>query len=226
MAFPPDGAVIASGDYDDMVHLWETSTGREIRCLDVPDEGTAVGIAYCADGQLLTVNRHKCFISVSHPNTGRLVQRLWKVSDEQWRMAFRPDGKRLAISAGDTIRIWNTGTWKERLRLGVGQDSVWSMAFTPDGAFLVTASDEDTAIRLWDLGKAREVRRLQGHQGKRCLLAVSPDGRWLASAGQEGDSIILWKLRTIPGRRIPGASAPSDSRSRAGRCESAAQGSG
>src|SRR4029453_3500669 len=33
LAFSPDGRTLATGTYDDLVHLWDVSTGRQSRCL-------------------------------------------------------------------------------------------------------------------------------------------------------------------------------------------------
>src|SRR4051794_13868907 len=34
LAYSPDGKLIASGEYDGKVHLWDPATGKDLLCLD------------------------------------------------------------------------------------------------------------------------------------------------------------------------------------------------
>ena len=66
-------------------------------------------------------------------------------------MAFSPDGRILAGSAGSLVRLWDTDTWELRSVLEGQRDEsrVLSVAFSPDGALL--ASGSDGTILLWDM---------------------------------------------------------------------------
>ena len=66
-------------------------------------------------------------------------------------MAFSPDGRILAGSAGSLIRLWDTDTWELRAVLeGQGDETpVLSVAFSPGGELL--ASGSDGTILLWDM---------------------------------------------------------------------------
>jgi eukaryotic-like serine/threonine-protein kinase len=66
-------------------------------------------------------------------------------------MAFSPDGRLLAMGAGDRfVGLWSVATGRELRRLDAQADVLRHVAFSPDGRLLAaTANDDD--IRLWDL---------------------------------------------------------------------------
>jgi WD40 repeat protein len=66
--------------------------------------------------------------------------------------AFSPDGRTLAAAAyGENgIDLWEVATGQVRRRLPGHQDQVLCLDFSPDGRFLVSGSDDGTAL-VWDL---------------------------------------------------------------------------
>src|SRR5262249_62112588 len=53
IAFSPDGKLIASGDGYDLIRLWDTATGREVRKLEGHLLGRVYSLAFSPDGKLL-----------------------------------------------------------------------------------------------------------------------------------------------------------------------------
>ena len=70
---------------------------------------------------------------------------------------FSPDGKTLATcSADNSIRFWDTTTWKE-IPPSLGQkEYVNSLAFSPNGRTLATACADGT-MKLWNAATHREL---------------------------------------------------------------------
>jgi WD40 repeat protein len=66
-----------------------------------------------------------------------------------WRVAFSPNGKRIAIGTLNTkVRLWDAETGQELAVLKGHKNTIWSIGFSPDGEKIVTTSEDKTA-RLW-----------------------------------------------------------------------------
>jgi hypothetical protein len=64
-------------------------------------------------------------------------------------LAFSADGRWLAGSAGNTVRVWEAATGEEVARMA-HEDEVWRVAFSPDGQWLASGSwDGTTRVWLW-----------------------------------------------------------------------------
>ncbi len=99
------------------------------------------------------------------------------------------------------------GDAKLELVLQMGhQGVIQSVTFTPDERYVLTGSDDRTAM-LWDLTSGMVVRRFEGHSFSVEGVDISPDGSYLATASESG--VVLSGLRTDRVVRIPAARARS-----------------
>ena len=110
-------------------------------------------------------------------------------------LAWSPDGRMLAVAAGESIHLVDAATLAELRVLPVG---AWagSLAFSPDGTRLALAA-KDGSLQVWEPATGLQKCRLDAHHPAAKSVAFSPDGRWLASTGNDA-YVRLWDVSAIP----------------------------
>ncbi|MCK2244485.1 MULTISPECIES: hypothetical protein [unclassified Crossiella] len=222
--------------------LLATVGESSIRLLDVSDprnpaqvwaepSGAAAvaSLAFSPDGSLLAVATNQKSVrlldirdprrprELSAPATGSASD-----SVRSTTVAFRPDGRVLAVASGDSVRLWEISAPAAPRPLGVlsGHTGlITGVAFDRDGRWLATSS-WDNRVRLWAVGDPAAPipgAVLTGHPSAVWSIAFSPDGTTLASTG---GGTILWDVRdraapttitTIPGGRASAVFSPDGS---------------
>jgi WD40 repeat protein len=107
-------------------------------------------------------------------------------------LAFRDDGKVLAISGPDqVIRLWNLA---EMRQVGTFRQpgSVLCLAFTPDRKTLIVG-DERGAVRLLSPDGTVKTTLAAHKDGPTFCVAVSPDGKKLATGGRD-KAVKVWDI--------------------------------
>lgn len=205
VAFSPNGQLLASGDSQGQIRLWDVTTAQMLGEPLAEHGDTIGGLAFSPDGQLLA----------SSDAEGRIL--LWNVSgrsilaqsfdeghtDAVWQLAFSPNGQTLASAGGDgQIILWDLSGNQELGQSLRGHDrGVNAIAFSPNGQTLASGGDDRTVV-LWDVSGGQPRAFLTGHTGWVSSVAYSPDGQILASAGGDG-TIRLWDA--ITGDALSGA---------------------
>jgi hypothetical protein len=201
VAFSPDGAVVAAGDADAMVHLYDVRAGRERSALLIPGvkESKSAGwlraIAFAPDGKTLAVGgTYDATARLLDVASGRVLASLESFPvptnsgrmDDVMSLAFAPDGKTLATAGRDRdLRLWDVATGRLRASLRAHSYDLTAVAYSPDGK-TIASGDYDGNVRLWDLARHRPRARWPGNRQAVAALAFSPDGKTLAVARDNG----------------------------------------
>ncbi|MEM9808186.1 MAG: TIR domain-containing protein, partial [Cyanobacteria bacterium P01_D01_bin.56] len=187
--YSPDGEIIASAGFDDVIYLWDTQ-GNLLQQLQGHTDDIW-SLAFSPDGQILA--------SASSDGTVRFWDRQgqplgYSLTDHGGHVksvAFSPNGQ--WIVSGDqkgAVRLWNRqGKLTVPPFLTDGESTVWSVAVNPDGSQIVSGR-QDGLIHIWT-PQGKLLNTLREHSGAVLSVVVSPDGDLIASGGE--DQIIrLW----------------------------------
>lgn len=110
-------------------------------------------------------------------------------------MSFSSDGKTIATgSESKGLRLWDTATRTERVKLKGHKNWITAIAFTNDNTILASG-DADNTIHLWNANNGEQRATLSGHAHTITALTFAPDGKTLASGSLDG-TIRFWDVNT------------------------------
>jgi len=175
-------------------------TGAEFRSLKGFD-ASVHALMFSPDGSRLFGVDRDGVLKIWAIESGREIAATKRTGIYINRIAFRPDGKRVAVVgnlsrllAGE-VRILDSKNLRDVWSLQGHTFNVTAVVFSPDGQRLATAS-ADRTIRVWDLTAGQEVLKLNGIMDVRSLRFLS-DGRRLISASTDR-TIRVWDATPLP----------------------------
>lgn len=200
LAISPDGNILASGEDEKIIKLWDLNTQKVLTSLQGHEQGVK-SVAFSPDGKILATASDDKTIKLWDIQTFSEIITLVGHTHTVKSVAFSPDGQILASGSWDkTVKIWDVNKFSEICTLRGHQLQVNSVAFSPQGQLLASASCDRT-IRLWQLGELQNrpcyslLSTLSGHAWTVLTVAFSPDGKILAT-GSDDNTIKFWNVNT------------------------------
>jgi len=193
----PDGKWILTAAESAGAQLWSATSGDPIATF--PHTEGVLDIALNPDGTRLATAHTDRTVRVWDTSSRQQVMEPWVASATLRRIAFGPDGRRLALAtaSGDTenfVQVRDTTTGAQVGRMILQRNKIRDFEYSRDGRRLATASEDDTA-RVWDAETGAAISPSIPHGYYPRQAHFSPDGWRLATASQP-DEVRLWNATT------------------------------
>lgn len=198
LAYSPDGGLLASGGYDNLVHLWNAKTGELVKTLK-GHPSPVYCLAFSPDGKVLASGSYAArstdnSLILWDVNTGGMLHGIPAASSfDVYAVGFSPDGKTVASGGDDyLINVWDVRSGKGKMIRRHGQVS--SLHFLPTGkSFVVGGRSAD--VFLLSAADGSIIRRFTGHTQSVRHVDLSPDGKTLATTSTDG-VMKMWNIST------------------------------
>ncbi len=184
IAWHPDGSRIATCSKDRTIELWDAKTG-ERQFTVRGHRGYVKAVQWSPDGRLLASGGMDAvkFWELDAPY--RFTLQVSPVASQG--LAWSPDGTRVAVNQGGTLKVFDGESWQERASIPARawHRPVWS----PDGARIAVMRSDSIAI--YDASDGSQSHRYNKVPSGLLTLAWSPDGKALAAGGQNKSVLVL-----------------------------------
>ena len=152
VALSPDGIHMVVGFVRGSLWIWNTEApGPPKRVDETSFYGAALGQAFSSDGHRLAVATGAGVWIFDFPN-GQVLRHLDGLTQASRRVAFSPDGRRLAVGGADgTLTLWEPESGQQLLRLSGHPDRINEIKFLPNGKSIVSLSNAE--LRIWRAGE-------------------------------------------------------------------------
>ncbi|MFN6219299.1 MAG: pentapeptide repeat-containing protein, partial [Aphanizomenon sp.] len=150
VAFSPDGKVLATGEKDGRVRLWNVITGKELLTLRGHSSGV-ISVAWSGDSLTLASGSFDKTVKLWNVQTGNCVRTLEGHSNSVNSVAWSGDSQTLASGSDDnTVKLWNIQSGDCVRTLEGHSSGVRSVAWSGDSLTLASGSDDNT-VKLWNV---------------------------------------------------------------------------
>lgn len=176
LAYSPDGRFVVSGGLDGSLHLWDVTSGRELRVL-MGHVGSVTDVAWSPDGRSLASGGEDHTVRIWDAVRGLQLRQLSGHPETLQRVAFLPDGRQILSGCRLELRLWRLDTGAELRRIyRAGRDTTAPL-LSPDGRLVL--ADDKGKLQAWDALSGKLLRTVAPHVLESPQL--SADGRTLVA---------------------------------------------
>jgi len=145
-------------------------------------------IDYSPDGSMIAVAGYHEVLIHKADGSG-LVSRLVGLAERIQKLAWSPDGKKIALTGGSParmgeIQIWDVAAKKLELSKSLTFDTLYGASWSPDGKFLAFGCG-DNAVRAIEVATGKETLFMGGHSDWVLDTVWGVNGKHVVSCGRD-----------------------------------------
>lgn len=186
LAFSLNGEWMATGSIDNLVSLWEATSGDRQKVFN-GHQGAVLSVAFSPDSAILASAGVDKSVRLWDVETREPLVTLTGARNQIVALAFSP--ARDLIAAGDrafprsTVYLWDAFTGELKAELNQISGNLASLTFSPDGSLLAVGAGNGT-VEVWDVYSGQRLATFQapGAYPEQLVTSVtfSEDGTLLA----------------------------------------------
>ncbi len=192
--YSADGARLVTASGDGTVRIWDAANGSLVR--ELTHDGTKLryaAVAISPDERLVAaIDMTGSRAHAWNAATGAQLAELRNDGSELPSMAFSHDGRWLATTGGDDVRVFDTSTWAQAVT--IAGPRIHSMSFDPTGPRLATGTASGDAA-IWEIPSGARVRHLRDVGESIEAVAFAPNGELVVTGSHDGAEQV-WNARS------------------------------
>lgn len=145
-------------------------------------------LEYSPDGSMIAVAGYHEVLVHKADGSG-IVVRLVGLAERIQKLAWSPDGKKIALTGGSParmgeIQIWDVAAKKLELSKSLTFDTLYGASWSPDGKYLAFGCG-DNAVRAIEVATGKETLFMGGHSDWVLDTVWGVDGKHVVSCGRD-----------------------------------------
>jgi WD40 repeat protein len=193
IALSPDNKVLATGDMNGNVNLWQLTTGQLLRQIKAHNNFVWSSI-FSLDSSILATSGEESIVKLWDVATGECRQILAGHTDPIYKIAIHPNRRYLVSGSDDrTAKLWDLATG-ECLRTFVGHPAqIRSIAIVGNDRMITGGMDG--TLKLWELETGVCLWTQAAHPKEINSIAAHPHGNLIVTASSDL-TLKTWDLAT------------------------------
>ena len=188
--FSPDGKLIAGGQQDSTVRIWDAATGKLLTTMRGHTE-TVFSVAFNPDGKQVASISFDGTLKTWDVKTGKLLFDR-AVEKGASSVSYSHDGKQIVTACYYKVQTWDSDSGN--IIREFKDSSLRYASFAPDDKTIITSYNNGYSV-LWDVESGKKIRQFKGHSNTVTSAKISPDGKDLLTASQD-NTIKIWNVQT------------------------------
>jgi WD40 repeat protein len=176
----------------DTIGVWDLASGARLARFGSPRLD-----ALSPDGALIAAGSYQDAgawqVDVYGVADGKRLRSFSHGACDPARGAFSPDGRLLATTCDDGLRVWEVATGAQLAAVSERLGYTSALAFSPTGRWLAAGGNDDI-VHVWDTSTWRELDVGDAHAGQVTRMQVAPDGAHLLTMSFVDGTARVWDV--------------------------------